>query len=170
MNSVFKSSPIIALIITICTLSGCASYSQTFIGVGGEIKNCASTSQDQGIGGVMLASGRFNRCVDDLKQHGYKEIENIGAIGILVYSADSRGLRVRQVYDNSPAAKAGIIRGDIIVSINGKEVLQKGDFDAAQGEIGSNLDLVVSREGVTKSYSLVRAKLTYSRFLEDVVY
>lgn len=170
MNLFFKNSQLPIACIAMCYLSGCASYSQTFIGTGGEIKNCASTSQDQGLGGVLLANNRFNRCVDDLKNHGYKEIENIGSIGILLYSADASGLKVRQVYDNSPAAKAGIVRGDKIISINGKAALQKGDCDALQGDIGSPVEIVVSRDGEIKPFSLIRAKLTYSRILEDVVY
>ena len=169
MNVAFKNSPVI-FIFAICFLSGCASYSQTYMGTGGDIKNCASTSQSQGVGGVLLATSRFHRCADDLKDHGYKEIENIGAIGILLYPADIKGLRVRKVYDNSPAAKAGILRNDIIVGINGKDVLQQGDFDVTQGEIGSPVDLKVSRGGIATSYTLIRAKLTYSRVLEDVVY
>jgi S1-C subfamily serine protease len=151
-------------------LSGCTSNSQTFIGPSGEIKNCASTSMNQGVGGVLLAKSRFNKCVDQIKSLGYKELETVGTIGILINNAEADGLKVMKVYDNSPAAKAGIVRGDVIVAINGNKVLQSNDFAATQGSIGSPVDLTVNRGGNLATYKLVRAKSDYSRLLETVVY
>lgn len=151
-------------------LAGCVSYSQPFIGPNGDVKLCTGTSQDQGITGVILASSRFGRCTDDLKAAGYKELERVGSIGLALYTADADGLVVRKVYDNSPAARAGIVRGDRIVSINGKHAVQNGDFDVANGEIGQPVSLTISRNNLEKSYTLQRAKLSYSKMLEDVTY
>jgi carboxyl-terminal processing protease len=151
-------------------LSGCASNSQTFIGPSGEIKNCASTSMNQGVGGVLLANSRFNKCVEQIKSLGYKELETVGTIGISIYNAEADGLKVMKVFDNSPAAKAGIVRGDLIVAINGNKVLQSNDFAATQGSIGSPVDLTINRSGNLATFKLVRAKSDYSRLLETVVY
>lgn len=159
------------ILIAISTLfTGCVSNSQTFIGKNGDIKTCASTSQAQGLGGVVLAQSRFNNCVEDVKANGFKEIESVGSIGITLYPADANGLRVMKVYDNSPAAKAGIVRGDVIVAIDGKKALHKGDFESAQGEIGSPVTLTVKRDENERDVRLVKAKLKYSKFLEDVTY
>jgi membrane-associated protease RseP (regulator of RpoE activity) len=160
----------VVLGVALLGLQGCASYSQTFIGPGGDIKNCASTSQDQGLTGVILASSRFNKCVDAIKALGYKEIESVGTVGISLYRADANGLRVMKVYDNSPAANAGIVRGDHIVAINSQKVVQNCDFAATMGEIGSTVDVAVNRDGNVANYTLKRARCSYSRILEDVTY
>src|ERR687895_2797476 len=45
------------------------------------------------------------------------------------------GLLVREVEDDSPAAKAGIAEGDLIVSVGGREITSADDlFDALAGE------------------------------------
>jgi membrane-associated protease RseP (regulator of RpoE activity) len=151
-------------------VSGCVSHSQSFIGPSGDVKVCSGNSQSQGLGGVILAGSRFNGCVDDVKAHGYVELERVGSIGIALYTADADGLVVRKVYDNSPAAKVGIVRGDKIVSINGKKTVQNGDFDVAIGEIGAPVTVTINRNDKEKTYTLLRAKLAYSRVLEDVSY
>lgn len=151
-------------------LSGCASYSQTFIGPEGDIKHCASTSQAQGICGVILAGGRFDDCVDEIRSLGYQEIESIGTIGVALCEANAKGLKIRKVYDNSPAAKAGIVRGDIITAINGTKAVQNYDFSATQGAVGTYTNITILRNGEEIKHSLQRATCTYSRLLEDVVY
>jgi S1-C subfamily serine protease len=151
-------------------LSGCSSNSQTFIGPKGEIKNCASTSQGQGLGGVLMAKSRFNTCVDEIKTLGFTEIETIGTVGLSTSSVEAHGLRVIKVYDNSPAAKAGIIKNDIIVAINGNKPIRDTDFAATHGNIGSTVDLTISRDGQLSKHTLVRSQCSYSRLLETVTY
>jgi membrane-associated protease RseP (regulator of RpoE activity) len=161
---------ILVLGLLLLTMVGCASYSQTFMGPEGDIKHCASTSQAQGLAGVFMAGSRFDRCVDEIRVYGYQEIETVGTIGVALYSADVDGLKIRKVYDNSPAAKAGILRGDSIVAINGKKVAQNCGFAETQGAIGSFTDITVVRDGKEMKHSLKRAGCTYSRVLEDIVY
>jgi S1-C subfamily serine protease len=161
---------LVVLVVTSLVLSGCASNSQTFIGPKGEIKNCASTSQGQGLGGVLMANVRFNACVDEIKALGFKEIETIGTVGISTSSVEVNGLRVIKVYDNSPAAKAGIMKNDIIVAINGNKPIRDTDFASTHGNIGSSVDLTISRDGKLSTCTLVRSKCAYSRLLETVTY
>lgn len=162
----------LAIILTLISLTfyGCASDSQTFIGPSGDLRNCASTSQAQGIGGIILAHSRFSKCVDEIKSHGYKEIELVGSIGVILYSTETTGFKVMKVCDNSPAAKAGIVRGDIIVAIKGKNALQKSNFDPVFGEVGSPVDVTVYRDGKEVTFNIVRAKFDYSRVLEEATY
>lgn len=65
------------------------------------------------------------------------------------------GLMINEVRENSPAAKAGLKAGDIIVEANGKAV--KGDFDLI-GEINGkkegDVSLVVVRSGSRQTISV----------------
>ena len=60
---------------------------------------------------------------------------------------EREGLLVREVEDDSPAAKAGIAEGDLLVAIGGKEVAGADDlFDALAGEGPLELTLVRGSE------------------------
>jgi carboxyl-terminal processing protease len=70
-------------------------------------------------------------------------------------------LRVSQVFPGSPADEAGLARGDQIVQINGRSVvdlLRSGQFGDAYGapEAGVRGDLVVSRAGAERRVSMVK--------------
>src|SRR5262245_13873611 len=63
--------------------------------------------------------------------------------------ADARGVVVREVTPNSPAAKAGLKSGDIIIRIGDVEVK---DFQALADAVaghkpGAKLDLTITRDG-----------------------
>ncbi len=62
--------------------------------------------------------------------------------------------------DPSPAAAAGLMRGDLIFEIDGVSVAEVG-YDAASallvGEAGTSVNLTVLRDGVPMEFSLVRA-------------
>jgi S1-C subfamily serine protease len=169
MGSIFRYL-LFVLAVAPLTFFGCASDSQTFMGPNGELKTCASTSQAQGITGIILAHNRFTRCVDDIKANGYREIEDIGSIGIMLYSSEASGFRVSKVYDNSPAAKAGIVRGDFITAINGQYTVHRPDVFSVFGEVGSPVEITISREGKEATYRLVRVSFKYSRVLEDITF
>ena len=164
----------VALGVVSLGMQGCVSYSQPFMGPTGDVKTCASTNQNADClaGPVLaaLASSRFNTCVETIKAQGYKEVETVGAIGILLYEADASGLKIRKVYDNSPAARAGIVRGDIIVAIDDHKVMQSHDIAATYGAPGSSVTITVNRNGTLATYTLMRAKCVYSRILGDVTF
>lgn len=65
------------------------------------------------------------------------------------------GLLVSEVRDNSPAARAGLRAGDIVVEVNGKAI--KGDFDLIR-EINSkkegDVSLVIVRNGSRQTISV----------------
>ncbi|MCX8050610.1 MAG: trypsin-like peptidase domain-containing protein [Chlorobi bacterium] len=70
------------------------------------------------------------------------------------------GVIVTQVARNSPADKAGIEPGDIIVEIDGVPIHTRDDLDVAinDGTVGQTLKIVLERDGrlVTKSLVLER--------------
>lgn len=56
---------------------------------------------------------------------------------------------------DSPAEKAGLLKGDKIVALNGKEILNRVDFSERMKENGTNPVVVqVSRDGNTKDFEI----------------
>jgi serine protease Do len=64
-------------------------------------------------------------------------------------SKDNRGAIVTEVENGSPAAKAGLKVGDLITSINGKEVNDASDLQVKVGQTapGTTIKLAVVRDG-----------------------
>jgi carboxyl-terminal processing protease len=76
-----------------------------------------------------------------------------------------RGLKVSEVFKGSPAARAGIATGDVIVSVNGSSIAgQSSDVSTAKikGPAGTNVTLGVFRpaSGRTRQLKVKRAEIT----------
>jgi len=67
-----------------------------------------------------------------------------------------KGALIKKVYPDSPADKAGIVVGDVVVAINGKEVLDPSalKFRLATVEIGSDIQMDILRKGSKVSVEL----------------
>jgi len=63
---------------------------------------------------------------------------------------DEKGALVSDVFVASPAEKAGIIRGDVIVSFDGKEIKEMQEFPyiVASTAVGRTVMLVIIRDGI----------------------
>jgi serine protease Do len=63
--------------------------------------------------------------------------------------ADTAGVLVSSVSDGSPAAKAGVKAGDIVVEYDGKKIARSGDLPRAVAEtaVGRQVPLTVVRDG-----------------------
>jgi serine protease Do/serine protease DegQ len=70
---------------------------------------------------------------------------------------NARGALVSQVIEGSPADKAGIKAGDVITSINGRNVTNAGELRNTIGllRIGDKVDLALIREGKPRRVSAV---------------
>ena len=86
-------------------------------------------------------------------------------VGMSVDSRDTKkGLRVARVFDGSPAKKAGITPGDLIVAVNGKSILgQSADVTTAKirGPAGTKVTLKIRSggKGKPRDVPLERQKL-----------
>src|SRR3954452_15411896 len=72
-----------------------------------------------------------------------------------------QGLRVMEVYDNSPAKSGGLKAGALIVAVNGKSLAGKTSDQATaliKGPAGSSVSLGVKSGDTTKTLRLKREK------------
>lgn len=109
--------------------------------------------------GFAIPIDRARRVADDLLN--YKEVKTVwvGLRGTTAAPTNARplargqGLRVRSVWPGSPAAKAGLVPGDVVVVLDGRVVESREDFDTALASVGPGRVLALSyrREGVVHS-------------------
>ena len=100
--------------------------------------------------------------------------EGVG-IGVLVsWNASENAIEVLYVYDESPAAVAGIQPGDRIVAVGDERLADIGYDDALtkmKGEIGSQVEITVLRNGEEKSIATTRQEFqtvsVISKMLSD---
>ena len=74
---------------------------------------------------------------------------------------DQKGILVAQVSKDSPAEKAGLKQGDVIVEFDGKSFDQTGAFrnDVALKKPGTKVKTVILRDGKRRALSLIIGKL-----------
>ena len=121
--------------------------------------------------GFAIPIDRARRVVDELLHYGEVKSVWLGIRGTSVSLGAARpgprgqGLRVRSVYPNSPAARAGLEPGDVVVAIDGRPVEGRDDFDTALASAGTGRALVVAfrREGQERT-----ARLTTERTPDDL--
>ncbi|HKX12576.1 MAG TPA: DegQ family serine endoprotease [bacterium] len=78
--------------------------------------------------------------------------ELIQALGI----AKPEGALVAQVYEGSPAHKAGILPGDLIITLNGNHINKTNDLPilVSQAAVGSEVAIEVARRGERKTFNV----------------
>ena len=88
------------------------------------------------------------------------EAPRIG-IGIDI-EPEANGLRITGVVEGSPAARAGLERGDLIVKVGSTPLANSGDdhgLDLIRGPEGTTVTLTIKRGGAEHAISVVRAKV-----------
>ena len=77
-------------------------------------------------------------------------------LGISLSRSDSEDLTVENIDDDSAAARAGLRDGDEIISVNGREISSRSEFDRWVRDLdpGASLQLSVRRDGRQRSFSL----------------
>jgi serine protease Do len=75
------------------------------------------------------------------------------------YPADTKGVLIGQVVDNSPAAKAGMKQGDIVIELNGKPITKATElqYEVSVLKPDTEAKMLVLRNGEKKnSYGKIR--------------
>lgn len=106
------------LLSLLCLVYGCSAPSTMLVNDEGQLYRCAAGGQ--ALAGVQLADSNQSNCVSDFKKVGYFEIP-IGQIGVAI-DFEAVPPRVSSVSLDSPAARAGLAEGDVIISIDGYAV------------------------------------------------
>ncbi|HEV7494984.1 S41 family peptidase [Baekduia sp.] len=116
---------------------------------------------NKAIAGIVSSlDDRFSNYFDP-KSYAKFQLQQSGefaGIGVQITHA-AGGLRIVEVYDGSPAKRAKLALGDVIVGVNGQSLRDKSS-DAAvaliQGHIGTDVKLTVSRDGKRRDVTLQR--------------
>lgn len=87
-------------------------------------------------------------------------------IGILVGQPDAEGAPVLDVYDDTPAAEAGVLPGDVIVAVDGENIggmLLDEVAAAIDREVGESVALTLKRAEETLELEVTCATLNLTR-------
>jgi serine protease Do len=130
--------------------------------------NSAIIASGQGIG-FSVPSSTANVIIPQLKEKGKV---TRGWIGVSVQAItpemaqafalkDTKGALVGEVVQGGPADEAGIKRGDVIISFDGKEVNKMSDlpFTVAETPVGKTVEVKVIRDGKDMTVHLKIAEM-----------
>lgn len=131
--------------------------------VGGVVVNVAgeaigiSTSALSRIAGVAIPTPTIDRVVDEILKRGRVARGYLG-VGLqpVEISDHQKGLIVLSLEPAGPAGKAGVLIGDILVSLGGKSVEETEDIQAALDgrAVGTAIVAVISRGGESRTISI----------------
>lgn len=117
--------------------------------------NTAIYAQGQGIG-FAIPVDRARKIVEDLRRYGQVRSVWIGAVTTTLTPEESRrlgmpvarGAIVSRVFSGSPAAKAGVVPGDVIVAVGGVPVDSREAFSTLTSTLaaGNTIALRVRRD------------------------
>jgi len=122
------------------------------------------------IAGVVASLGdRFSHYLTAKEFREFNAPPSFTGIGVAV-GPERRGLEIARVFDSSPAARAGLKEGDLIVAVNGRK-LAGLSADAAvaliKGLPGTDVELGVEEQGrphakhrVTRTVKITRATIS----------
>ena len=120
---------------------------------------------DDAIAGIVSRlDDRFSNYFDPAEYRRFRLAQSSAftGVGMTVAEADS-GLRVQSVFDGSPAKRAGIVPGDVIVAAGGRPlrgVKQDAAIALVKGPAGSEVRLTWIHDGRRVTKTVSRATVT----------
>lgn len=105
--------------------------------------------------GFAIPSNIVKKVIEDLKQYGILQRAFIEAeiididdkLATKIGKEDIQGVYVKKVYENSLAAKSGLLEGDVIIRANGEAINSRSVFDEQLAYLrpGDNISLQIIR-------------------------
>lgn len=130
-------------------------------------------------GAVLALGDPYSAYMNEEEKQGYNESLEGAYVGIGVlttFNSDWQAV-IAQVYNNSPAQKAGLQKGDIFVAVDGEEINVAASKDLSEitgkirGEAGTSVEITIQRNGQEMSFMVQREEvhITYvtSRMLAN---
>ena len=120
---------------------------------------------DAAIKGMVASLGdQFSNYFTPAEYKRYQEVteSRFSGVGLSVVGVD-QGLRITRVYDKSPASRAGLKHGDLIVAVDGKPlkgVAEEAGVARVKGPAGSDVRLTVQRGKKTFERTVTRATVS----------
>lgn len=113
--------------------------------------------------GTFQSAG-YNEEVSSLRRELREDLGPEGYDALLYATGSNNRVVVRQVLENSPAGRAGLEAGDVIVRYSGQRVFRPDEFKRATtiGQFGTPVTLEVLRDGVLYRFSVPRGPLGIS--------
>ena len=104
----------------------------------------------------------FYRTAEEYAQFDQEMSGKFGGIGIQVeYDHTNRTILINQVFEDGPAAEAGLKVGDYIIGVDGKSLDELGGYQNAisfvRGEEGTDVTVTVDRNGEILDITVTRA-------------
>ena len=117
---------------------------------------------DNAIEGVVRRlDDRFSNYFTAAEYKRFKESQNSEFSGIgLAVSEERRGLRVEEVYDGSPADRAGIVAGDVVVTADGHDLKGRGSDESVsfiKGRPGTQVKVTWLHDGMRRTKLITRS-------------
>lgn len=105
------------------------------------------------------------RTKEEYQNYSSEMSGNYTGIGVVVTESDDGLILVKSVKNDGSAYEAGVLSGDIITSVDGIPVAERGyraSVDAISGDAGTTVTIVVDRSDQTITFTLTRRKLVDS--------
>lgn len=109
---------------------------------------------------------------EELSQYTQSHLGFYGGVGMLVTERDGKG-EVQHVYPRTPASEAGIVAGDMIVAIDGNEIVNwplEKITGSLRGEVGTPVRVSITHEGVRQDLSIKRAEIHLPAVAYDMMF
>jgi carboxyl-terminal processing protease len=119
-------------------------------------------------GAVASLNDRFSHYLTPSEFRGFNEPASFTGIGVEVNEhANRQGLSIERVFDSSPAARAGLKTGDVIVEVNGRKLTglsSQADTSLIKGPPNTTVRLGIERHEaahtVTRTVTVTRATIS----------